>query len=374
MDSEQALIAESQANSIVFFEMNANPFKFIIETTWSQVSEEFAAMEVVIISREHVKPSSPTPAHLRTYRLSLLDQFVPTAAHTPMILFYDAPTAFSTDEALRRLKQSASQALPEFYLFAGKIKDDLYIDCNDDGIYYAEAKVDCSLSDVLARPNAKVIGKLLPDEPSLLESTSSDGDGIQVVMVQVNVFECGGIALGAYLSHKIIDGPTCVTLLKAWSATVRGSAGEVTPSFIAPSLFPQSESIPSDCMLKIWLALLKLGTCVTKRFVFDATATAAIKSAEAHLSLVAHPTRIEAISAFIWGRCIAATEARRDGARRPSVLSHMINLRSKNKSLAALPEHMSALRESLLKLNVKFFAGDWPARRRHLGSASARRR
>ncbi|XP_030444616.2 BAHD acyltransferase BIA1-like [Syzygium oleosum] len=134
-------------------------------------------------------------------------------------------------------------------------------------------------------------------------------------------------------------------------------------------------------MLKIWPALLKFSTCVTKRFVFDATAIAAIKSAAAHPSLVAHPTWIEAISAFIWGRCIAATEARRDGARRPSVLSHMINLRSKNKSSAALPEHMignliwiatarsdpesernlqsltSALRESLLKLNVKFFAG-----------------
>ncbi|KAL3736442.1 hypothetical protein ACJRO7_025398 [Eucalyptus globulus] len=89
----------------------------------------------------------------------------------------------------------------------------------------------------------KAIRKLLPDEPSLSESTSSDGDGVHVVMVQVNVFECGGIALGAYLSRKIIDSPTCVTLLKAWSAAARGSAREVTPSFIAPSLFLQSELI-----------------------------------------------------------------------------------------------------------------------------------
>lgn len=159
-------------------------------------------------------------------------------------------------------------------------------------------------------------------------------------MVQVNVFECGGIALGAYLSHKIIDGLTCVTLLKAWSAATRGDTGEVTPSFITLSLFPQSESVPSDYMLGIWPALLKFGTCTTKRFIFDATTIAAIKSAAAHPSLVAHPTWIEAVSAFIWGCCIAATEIRRDGARQLSVLSHMINLWSKNKSSAvALPEH-----------------------------------
>ncbi|KAL3736441.1 hypothetical protein ACJRO7_025397 [Eucalyptus globulus] len=71
-------------------------------------------MEVEIVSKEHVKLSSSTPAHLRTYRLSLRDQLVPTA-HIPMILFYDRPTTFTTDEALRRLKQSASQALPKFY-------------------------------------------------------------------------------------------------------------------------------------------------------------------------------------------------------------------------------------------------------------------
>ncbi|BFG16211.1 hypothetical protein CerSpe_024850 [Prunus speciosa] len=35
------------------------------------------AMEIGIIARENIKPSSPTPAHLKTFKLSLLDQMVP---------------------------------------------------------------------------------------------------------------------------------------------------------------------------------------------------------------------------------------------------------------------------------------------------------
>ncbi|XP_030523207.2 stemmadenine O-acetyltransferase-like [Rhodamnia argentea] len=262
-------------------------------------------MEVEIISKELVKPSSPMPAHLRTYGLSLLDSLVP-AAHIPMILFYDRPTAFSTDEALRCLKRSPSQA-----------------------------KVDCSLYDVLVRSDAKVIRKLLPDEPSQLESSSSDGNGIHVIMVQVNVFECGGIALGTYLSHKIIDSPT---------SEIR-------------HLHDQALHLRCHCH------------CSNQ-----------VRSGAP--SLVAHLTRIEAVSAFIWGCCIATTEACQNGARQPSMLSHMINLWSKNKSsAAALLEHVignliwfmtarsepesernlqsltSALRESLLMLNVEFFEG-----------------
>ncbi|KAE8123970.1 hypothetical protein FH972_018883 [Carpinus fangiana] len=45
-----------------------------------------AMMNVEIISKEIIKPSSPTPHHLRTHKLSFLDQFPPTT-YIPIILF-----------------------------------------------------------------------------------------------------------------------------------------------------------------------------------------------------------------------------------------------------------------------------------------------
>ncbi|KAJ0781433.1 putative salutaridinol 7-O-acetyltransferase [Helianthus annuus] len=40
-----------------------------------------------IISREIIKPSSPTPSHHRSYNLSQLDQCIPHI-YMPLILFY----------------------------------------------------------------------------------------------------------------------------------------------------------------------------------------------------------------------------------------------------------------------------------------------
>lgn len=295
--------------------------------------EELRVMEVEVVSKDYVKPCRPTPPELRIYRVSLLDQLMLTA-HVPIIVFYDRPTMFSTEEALRRLKSSASEALPDFYPFAGRIKDDLCIDCNDAGVYYTEARVNCSVRDLIGKPDGQLIQKLLPAEPD-----DQSSEGIHIVMVQVNEFTCGGIAIAAYLSHKIIDGPTIVTLLKAWSSTARGRPGEVKPSFVAPSIFPQSDKLTSDYLLGIWPALLKVGKYATRRFVFDTEAVAKIKAGAASPSLVAHPTRVESVSAFIWRCCMRAAEAR-DGSRNPSVLTHMINLRlGKAGDEGPIPEH-----------------------------------
>ncbi|KAK7839514.1 hypothetical protein CFP56_017978 [Quercus suber] len=43
-------------------------------------------MEVGIVSRENMKPSSSTPSHLTTFKLSILDQLV-LASYAPIILY-----------------------------------------------------------------------------------------------------------------------------------------------------------------------------------------------------------------------------------------------------------------------------------------------
>jgi shikimate O-hydroxycinnamoyltransferase len=50
-------------------------------------AKEYVNMEVQIISQEIIKPSAPTPHHLRTYKLSGKDH-IAALAYVPVILFY----------------------------------------------------------------------------------------------------------------------------------------------------------------------------------------------------------------------------------------------------------------------------------------------
>ncbi|KAH1121475.1 hypothetical protein J1N35_004635 [Gossypium stocksii] len=280
-------------------------------------------MVVEIMFKESIKPSCPTPYHLRTYKHSLLDQLMPSA-YVPMIFFYSPINSDSNHmnivgERLERLKQSLSETLIIFYPFAGTIKDGLYIDCNDNGVQYVEAKVSCCLSEILSNPDILMIRKLLPSNISRLESSDAE---IPVAMIQVNILKCGGIVIGTQTSHKIIEGPTSTTFLKAWAASVRGSGEVPMPSFIAPLLFPQNNLLPRDTMLAIWPSLLKFGKCVTSRLVFHASAIATLKAKASSSSVVPNPTSVESVSAFIW-ICVTTASRIRYGSRRPSVLSHI---------------------------------------------------
>ncbi|OMP03082.1 Transferase [Corchorus capsularis] len=180
-----------------------------------------------------------------------------------------------------------------------------------------------------------MLRKLLPSNLKELESSNNIA-GIPVAMIQVNVLNCGGIAIGTQTSHKIIDGPTSTTFLKAWAISARGTGEIPRPSFIAPQLFPQNSLLPRDTMLAIWPSLLKFGKCVTKRFVFDSSAISTLKDKASSSSFVPNPTRVESVSAFIW-ICVTVASRKRYGSRRPSVLSHIVNFRGKKAS--SLPEH-----------------------------------
>ncbi|PPD91882.1 hypothetical protein GOBAR_DD11192 [Gossypium barbadense] len=76
-------------------------------------------MVVEIVSKEFIKPTSPTPPHLRTHRFSFLDQFLPSI-YVPMVLFYmdqerSIPVAASNSRRSQLLKESLSETLTLFY-------------------------------------------------------------------------------------------------------------------------------------------------------------------------------------------------------------------------------------------------------------------
>ncbi|PON77156.1 Transferase [Parasponia andersonii] len=67
-------------------------------------------LNVEILSIDLVKPSSPTPAHLRDYKLCLLDQFIPEF-HGAIIFFYSNSYTIQNDKNhyCRILKKSLSE-------------------------------------------------------------------------------------------------------------------------------------------------------------------------------------------------------------------------------------------------------------------------
>ncbi|CAK9180347.1 unnamed protein product [Ilex paraguariensis] len=286
--------------------------------------DETMIMEVQIISKESIKPSSPTPNHLRTFKLSLLDQLIP-APYAPIVLFYpnyDGANHLEVSQRLAVLKQSLSETLTRFYPLAGTIKDDLSIDCCDEGAYYATAQVNCDLSHFLNKPELQLIHKFLPCEANFQGSTA----GTRVTNIQVNVFGCGGITIGICISHKIVDGDGLSTFLKGWAGTACGSE-VVYPHIMATSLFPTNDLWLRDSSIVMWGSLFKMGKCITRRFVFDASAVATLK-AKATSSSVPNPTRVEAVSAFIWKYVMAAAKEK-SGTKRPSLLTHLVNLRKR---------------------------------------------
>lgn len=145
-------------------------------------------------------------------------------------------------------------------------------------------------------------------------------------MIQVNIFSCGGSAIGMCTSHKIIDGNTLTMFLEDWTAAARGAQDVVHPSFIAPSLFPQIPSLSFENLI-----LVSQGNSLTRRFVFDGPTLAALKAKTRLPSSGKEPTRVEIVAALLW-KCAAKAASQVSGSysQRPFNLGLLVNLRLKN--------------------------------------------
>ncbi|XP_073127098.1 limonoid 7-O-acetyltransferse-like [Henckelia pumila] len=285
-------------------------------------------MEIEIIAKEMIKPSSPTPNHLRNYKLCLLDQLIP-AAYAPIVLFYPNQDAAATHlqvlERIALLKKSISEVLSRFYPLAGAIKDDVSVDCDDRGACFTTAKVKHALCEFLENPDLKAIASFLSCDESY------------VTNIQASLFECGGIAIGLCISHRILDGTALSTFLKAWSDIAAASSSEerpmkninIYPDFSASSLFPSNDSRLKQASMAMWGCLFKKGQFVTKRFVFDRLAITALKEMATGGDGKCAATSVEAVSGFIWKHAMAASEESRFGTKKPSLLTHVVNLRKR---------------------------------------------
>ncbi|XP_051116851.1 stemmadenine O-acetyltransferase-like [Andrographis paniculata] len=281
------------------------------------------ANRVKIISKETIRPSSPAEQHIRKF--SFLDQLaVPN--YIPLTFFYTADRScqFSPADIILRLKKSLPDALTMFYPIAGRIrKGNRFIDCNDNGAEFIEARVHRQLRDVIENPDADELKEYLPVQP---EDHHQQVDGA-LLLVQANLFDCGGIAMAVCLSHKVADGTSLSKFVQAWAAISRGeAAGVVAPNFhilaeqFPPIDLPEPHPSPSN--------VISGEKIVTRRFIYNEQKLASLKAeiATAEGSTVKNPSRVEAISASIWRHFIE--RHRRHGCTKVAAV-HSVNLRAR---------------------------------------------
>ncbi|XP_059311263.1 acetyl-CoA-benzylalcohol acetyltransferase-like [Lycium ferocissimum] len=281
-----------------------------------------AKLEIQIQTRKMLKPSTPTPNHLQSLKLSLFDQTAPPL-YVP-ILFHYLSTSEGIIEICDKLQKTLAETLTKFYPLAGRFrKDDLSIYCNDKGVEYVETKVNVDLAEFLNEgPKIELLNNLLP----WCVPPDSDQPSSPLLGVQVNIFNCGGLVIGIQISHVLTDAFTLATFVNEWAhiSQTGTTKANYLPSFShLPSLFPTRVpsgpqfSPTSDRGAKI----------VTRRFMFDALTIEKLKSNSSATSR--KPTRAVVIMSLIWKVLVGISSAKH-GHSRESSLCFTVGLRGKS--------------------------------------------
>ncbi|KAE8710021.1 Detected protein of unknown function [Hibiscus syriacus] len=218
-------------------------------------------MKVEVVSRKTIKPSIPTPHHLRTFNLSALDQDVLAIHYGSVIFFYPSDNVDSyTSQKSRSLKTSLSEILLHFYPLAGQLMDAVTIECNDEGACFVEAKSRCRLKDILANPDPDKLKELVPStDPKAIRTTLAC-----ILLVQLTSFACGGTAVAISVSQKFGDASSFCTFVQSWTAISGREYGRVElPKLVGASLLP-----PLDSVIAPVPPPPTTRNCKTKRFVF----------------------------------------------------------------------------------------------------------
>nr|GMD31266.1 vinorine synthase-like [Ipomoea batatas] len=281
------------------------------------------ALKVEVYEKEKVRPSSPTPQTLRYHKLSLLDVLA-GPFYGPHVLFYPSgagPRRHDYDE----LKESLSKALSILYPLAGRLKDGSIIECNDEGADFVRANVtNYDLGEFLRHPKLEDLRQLLPLDPY----PDAIDPAMPMLAVQVTRFRCGGTAVAFCTWHGVTDGGGMIGLYNILAAINRregptDSAGGLVVDVAA--MFSPAISNISQVMLTAFAGMKKeLRKYTTKRFVFSKQDIERIRNQYSQSEHHRRPSRVEALSAFLWAAVI-----RVNPILKAHWLSHIVNFRKK---------------------------------------------
>lgn len=258
---------------------------------------------------------------------------VPTF-YVPMILFYSNPQQLASKTTIPHLlKNSLSKALSKYYPFAGRLRSaGSYVDCNDEGVQFVEARIECTLSEVLKKAPAKEeengYGHLFP--PGSIWQNVSDSC---LVVVQLSHFSCGGIAIAVNLTHRIVDGCTLISFLSYWACLSRNPSDEEKLVHLHPHFV--HELVPQSCNENVLAtqATFPEKHWITTEVVFHNSKIAELKAnqelQDKRDGVVADQkyTRNELLTALLY-RCAVAAAAKANSVVYPkSVLFQAVDMR-----------------------------------------------
>ncbi|XP_070052113.1 acyltransferase Pun1-like [Nicotiana tomentosiformis] len=279
---------------------------------------------VSICDKSFIKPSTLTPSTLRLHKLSFVDQSV-SNMYIPVAFFYPKPQREESNNShlshiADLLQTSLSQTLVSYYPYAGILRDNATVECNDMGAEFLSVKINCPMSEILNHPHATdaesiVFPKDLP--------WKNNYEGGNLLVVQLSKFDCGGIAISACLSHKIGDGCSVINFLNHWANVTRDRR------FVVPSPRFVGDSILSSLNgpLVAPQIMSNVSECVQKRLIFPAAKLDALRAKIAVESGVENPTRAEVVSALLYKSATKAAAASSANIQ-PSKLVHYLNVRT----------------------------------------------
>ncbi|CAN0856304.1 Stemmadenine O-acetyltransferase [Linum grandiflorum] len=266
------------------------------------------------------------------FKLCFIDQFM-IRTYFGIVIFYPPPPPATDnnnnnkEDVVKQLKATLSIALNTFYPLSGRVKGNLTVDDFQAGVPFTETRVKGydSLAEFLKSPNMEFLNHLSPVETFALTTTYDEPQPPPLV-VQVNIFPCGGIALGLCFNHQLADGATADAFLKTW-ANARHTPPSHPISSEASSVFPPRQSIPPELAYAVDNTYRRNCKTSTKRFVFDSNSIAALKSSSTS-SQIQNPSRTEAVLAFI---CKSIMESAPTPTLTPQLLTLGVNLRFRMK-------------------------------------------
>ncbi|CAI9281156.1 unnamed protein product [Lactuca saligna] len=303
-----------------------------------------------IVSKDIIKPSSPTPSHLKTFNLSIIDQAM-VNTFIPFVTFYPNTGLHpSSHDKTLTLKKSLSETLTKYYPFAGRHAKvaPTFVDCNDHGAEFLEASIDSTLSDFLKNSLHRDLDQFFPhglvNERSNRPPHDDDlqSNGVIPLAVQINHFECGGVAVAMSLSHKLADGSSFTHFLKDWAKTTQFCSREQKHALL-PNDNDDPKFIPLEHTNKNFKGL-SLGSdeCVTKSFTFPNAKINELKlkikaMSEESGQPITNPTRVEVLTWLLYKSAVTAAAKNDSGSDfKPIGVCHQINIRGR--LMEKLPE------------------------------------
>ncbi|KAJ7565476.1 hypothetical protein O6H91_02G062700 [Diphasiastrum complanatum] len=189
---------------------------------------------VEVRSVSTVLPAKPTPPTDR-YFLSNLDQVFSGQWYMNTVYYFPPPEISDPQKLVDSLKESLSKTLVHYPVLSGRVKTGedgrLEVDFNDEGVPFKEAHVHARFDD----------WEDIKDCPFELElntedTTISDYSISPLLRIQINIFRCGGIAVGFSWAHAIADGWAATEFVKAWSEVHQTIPISKPPHFVSTLL------------------------------------------------------------------------------------------------------------------------------------------